>query len=326
MCIRDRLRLQLATGIRSHERRFGAFSGGFWLPECAYESGLERDLGEHGVRSFVVDQTVALGLGALDQLEPVTTPAGPVAVPLDWETISLVWSNESGYPAHSLYRDYHRGTAGGTHPWRNDGGGYRHADALAQARRDAGDFVRRAIARLDRYATERRRPGLLCCPLDAELLGHWWYEGPAWLAAVVEEARERGLELVTLSEGVARAQPVERALVASSWGRGGDLSSWDSPATAELVFAARGAELRTVAAARPGAELAPAARELLALQSSDWAFMVTRRLAGTYPHERFGGHARALDDALDQVALDQTTHSRLRNLAPDLELAALQGR
>ena len=320
LATRAGLRLQLASGIRSHERRFGSFAGGFWLPECAYEPGLERDLDRHGVRYFVLDQTGALGLGALDQLEPVATPAGPIAVPLDWETVSLVWSEESGYPAHALYRDYHRGTAGGAHPWRNDGGGYRHDEALAQARRDASDFVRRAFARLDRYAAERRRSGLLCCPLDAELLGHWWYEGPAWLAAVVDEARVRGLELVTLSEGVALTEPVERTLAASSWGDGGDLSTWDSPATAELVFAARGAELQTVAAARPGADLADAARELLALQASDWAFMVSRVLAEAYARERFAGHARALA-SWRSAKFSPTT----RGLTPGLDASPLLG-
>ena len=51
------LRLQLATGTASHLRRFGSWGGGFWLPECAYAPGLERDLADHGVRAFCVDQT-----------------------------------------------------------------------------------------------------------------------------------------------------------------------------------------------------------------------------------------------------------------------------
>src|SRR4029450_12775120 len=42
------MRLQLGTGVASHERRFGHFGGGLWLPECGYEPGLERDRPEHG--------------------------------------------------------------------------------------------------------------------------------------------------------------------------------------------------------------------------------------------------------------------------------------
>ena len=75
--------LQLATGVGSHERRFGSFGGGLWLPECAYEPGLESALAEHGVRAFCVDQTEAHGPGAFEHLEPVATEAGPVAVPID---------------------------------------------------------------------------------------------------------------------------------------------------------------------------------------------------------------------------------------------------
>ena len=320
LATRAGLRLQLDTGIRSHERRFGAFARGFWLPECAYEPGLERDLGRRGVRAFVVDQTRVHGPGALEQLEPVATDGGPVAVPLDWEAVSLVWSNETGYPAHPAYRDYHRGTAGGAHPWRNDGAVYDHAEALAQARRHARDFVERAIERLDRYAAERGRPGLLCCPFDAELLGHWWYEGPAWLAVVLSEAGARGLELVTLSEGAARSEPVSRPLLASSWGRGGDLSTWDSPAVADLVFAARAAEIDLVtrAASRDHAALAAAARELLAIQSSDWAFMASRGPASPYGRERAAGHARALSSWREDGFRPTT-----RSLAPQLDVSAL---
>jgi 1,4-alpha-glucan branching enzyme len=318
-------RLQLATGVAGHVRRFGEFGGGLWLPECAYEPGLERDLGERGVRAFCVDQTGVHGLGAPEQLEPVRTAAGPVAVPIDWETVQLVWCERSGYPVVGSYRDYHRRTVHDLRPWSNSGEPYRHDEALTLAREQARDFVERAAARLDAYAAERGRPGLLTCAFDTELLGHWWYEGPAWLAAVLEEAPARGLELVTVSEGLERVPSVERPLAASSWGRGKDLSTWDSPEVAEIAFEARGAELRTVAAAaraddRNGA-LERAARELLALQSSDWAFQVARDMAGDYPRERVRGHAAGLDAALSGGEVDPA----LRALAPDLELAALRG-
>ena len=322
LATRAGLRLQLETGISSHRRRFGSFSGGFWLPECAYEPGLEHELARHGASTFVVDQTRAHGLGAPEQLEPVATEAGAVAVPLDWEAVARVWSNESGYPADPVYRDYHRGSPGGAHPWASGGGPYSHGDALAQARRDADDFVVRAIERLDRHARERGRPGLLCCPFDAELLGHWWYEGPVWLAAVLDEAARRGLELVTLSDGVERTQPVRRTLTSSTWGRGKDLSTWDSPAVAELVFTARAAELELVSGASrwDRDDLAAAARELLALQSSDWAFMASRGPAEPYARERARGHAQALAGRSDG-AFTPTT----RGLAPTLEVAPLLG-
>ena len=97
------LRLQLATGTASHLHRFGHWSGGFWLPECAYVPGLERELADDGVRAFCVDQT---GVDGFDHLLPVATEPGPVAVPIDWQTVQLVWNDEDGYPADPLYRNY----------------------------------------------------------------------------------------------------------------------------------------------------------------------------------------------------------------------------
>jgi 1,4-alpha-glucan branching enzyme len=340
------LRLQLGTGIASHQRRFGGWDGGFWLPECAYVPGLELDLADHGVRAFCMDQTAVDGF---DHLHPVATDAGPLAVPIDWRTVDLIWNDAEGYPVDGTYRDYHRRTLHDLKPWDNAGRPYDHGAALALAREHASDFVSRAVARV-------ADGGLLCCALDTELLGHWWYEGPAWLTAVLEEAPRQGLELVTLGEGLDRVEPQRAALAPSTWGTGKDLSTWDSPRVAELAFGARRAELRTVSAAagpaEPRAALERAARELLALQSSDWAFMVTRDLAGGYPQERLAQHGAELDTALSalggpaepgrsreaggrplpsgrgaggpaEVFSAAVPVPALRNLAPDLDVASL---
>ena len=327
------LRLQLAGGTASHERRFGSWRGGFWLPECAYAPGIERELADHGVRRFCVDQTEVHGLGAPEQLEPVALAAGTVAIPIDWQSVQLVWSGVHGYPAHPVYRDYHRRTVHDLRPWSNGGEPYEPERAAGLAREHAREFVDRCIDRLDRHAADRGRPGLLTFALDTELLGHWWYEGQLWLGAVLDQASSRGLDLVTLEEGVDRVGTVEREIRASSWGGGKDFSTWDAPAVAEIAFNARSAELRTVAAASRGgpvpAERRPAleraARELLALQSSDWAFQVTNDLAADYPQRRMAAHAAAHDAALESlgdsgaVPLDPA----VRNLAPDLDLAPL---
>src|SRR5688572_9287504 len=320
------LRLQVAAGVAAHERRFGeGWSGGFWLPECAYEPGLERDLAEHGVRVFCVDQTEAHGIGALEHLEPVATDTGPIAVPLDWQTIELVWG-ASCYPAHAEYRDYHGRTLHDLKPWTNGGQPYSHERALELAREHGQDFVARVVDRLDAYSRERGRPGLVCCALDTELLGHWWYEGPAWLAEVLAAAEASGLELTTLPGGLERVEAVERDLQASTWGSPKDLSTWDSARVAEIAFAARGAELATVAAAataRRGAPLERAARELFALQSSDWAFLMTRELAADYPLERVRAHAGELRAALGALESAPLPDPELRALAPELDLAPL---
>jgi 1,4-alpha-glucan branching enzyme len=312
------LRLQMATGTASHPHRFGEWAGGFWLPECAYVPGLERELADHGVRVFCVDQTARAGF---DHLRPVATVAGPLAVPIDWASVALVWNDRDGYPAHGDYRDYHRRTVHDLKPWNNGGGPYDRAAAEVLAAHHARHFVERAAERVE-------HGGMLCFALDTELLGHWWYEGPLWLAAVLEEAPRAGLRLVTVSEGLELVEPAAAPLEVSSWGTEKDLSTWDSPRVSEFAFGARAAELRAVRAAalrsEPRAALARAARELLALQSSDWAFMATRALAADYPERRLEGHSRALDAALAALTDSAPVPApHLRNLAPHLDLASL---
>src|SRR5690606_38197116 len=99
----------------------------------------------------------------------------------------------------------------------------------------------------------------------------------------------------------------------TSWGEPRTLWTWSGPQVADIAFATREAELRVVAAAERGAADERAVRELLALQSSDWAFLVTRGTAGPYPRERFDGHLAALDAAL---AAPGESDPRLRSLAP----------
>ena len=312
------VRLQVATGTAAHLERFGDWRGGFWLPECAYLPGLERELAEHGVRAFCVDQT---GVPGFDHLLPVATESGPVAVPIDWEAVSLVWNDTDGYPADGVYRNYWGRTVHDLKPWSNAGRPYEHEAALELAREHARDFVERAAAKLE-------GGGLLCCALDTELLGHWWYEGLAWLGAVFQEAERQGVRLTTVSDGIELVGPEPRELAPSTWGHGKDFTTWDAPPVAELAFQARAAELRTVAATATHhsshAALERAARELLAIQASDWAFMVTRDLAADYPAERMRHHRAALDAAL--AALTDSApvpEPSVRGLAPHLDLSTL---
>ena len=91
-------------------------------------------------------------------------------MPIDWQTVELVWCKDSGYPAAGAYRDYHHRTTHDLRPWNSARDPYRHAEALALARTHARDFVQRSVARLDAHVAERGRPGLLTCALDTELL------------------------------------------------------------------------------------------------------------------------------------------------------------
>jgi 1,4-alpha-glucan branching enzyme len=354
------VRLQVETGIAAHRVRFGRgeaaagrggageargtreWRGGFWLPECAHAPWLDPLLEEAGVHAVCVDLTDVLGRGSAAQLAPLQSADGPLLAPLDRATIELVWS-DGGYPAHGLYRDYHAFTVHHHRVWSNAGETYDPVAARAQARVDATDFVARTIARLDAGAAELGRPALAVCAIDTELLGHWWYEGIDWLAAVLDEAERQGLRISHLDDALARheAVPVADALAAAdaregslagrprlpahrqlgaggaelpttTWGTPRDLSTWDAPRVADLAWRSRELELRTLAGPRRPSPRA--LRELLALQASDWAFQVTRDSAGPYPRERAAAHAAALERVLDGDA----PNAALRNLAPHL--------
>jgi 1,4-alpha-glucan branching enzyme len=313
-------RLQIDSGLRSHRRRFGP-TAGFWLPECAYEPGIERLLAERGLRYFCVDQSG--DSGSLDALAPAATAAGPVALPIDWEAISWLWSLD-GYPSDPRYLDFHRASMRGIRLSTIGGAPYDPEAAERRAREHAAEFVDAVAARLRAYRVERRREGLLTFAIDTELLGHWWYEGPSWLEEALRLAPDSGIELVTLSEALERHEPVRRPLRRSSWGEGKDLRTWDSPEVADLAWASRRLELRLLRSLGTG-DLHPdaalrAARELLALQASDWAFLDRRRQASDYPFERATAHAQALLEAIHSA---DPPDPRLRNLAPDLSLAPL---
>ena len=319
LATRAGVRLQLDAGIRSHRRRFG-WDGGFWLPECGYEPGLEWSLAEQGAAWFCVDQSAHEA--PLEALEPIATAAGPVALPIDWEAVSWLWSLD-GYPSDPAHAQFAGKSLRGMRIWKVGGGAYDPEAAAHVARRQAAEFLEALAERLRRYARERGRRGLLVFAIDTELLGHWWSEGPIWLRAVLEGADAAGVRLLTVPQALAEHEPVERPLRPSTWGEGKDFRTWDSPPVADLVWAGRRLELRLLRALSRGIgrdAALRAAREVLAAQASDWAFLDSRRQAGDYAYERAVGHARS---ALEAIDCPPATDPRMRALAPDLSLAPL---
>src|SRR3954469_23199069 len=321
LATRAGLRLQLDAGIRSHRRRFG-WDGGFWLPEGAHAPGPGGELAGEGVRWFCVDQCASPGWNSHDALAPVRTEAGPVALPIDWEAISWLWSLE-GYPSDPAHAQFAGKSLRGIRIWRVGGGAYDPAVAEAAARRQAHEFLTAAAERLRTYAQGHDRRGLLVFAIDTELLGHWWSEGPIWLRAVLDGAAAAGVRLLTVRRARAEHEPVERPLQASSWGEEKDLRTWDAPAVADLAWGNRRLELRllrAISGGLRGAALERAARELLAAQASDWAFLDQRKQAGDYAYGRATDPSQAMLEAIDSA---RAAEPRLRSLAPDLSVAPL---
>ena len=308
--------LQIDAGLRSHERRFGR-SEGFWLPECAYRSGLDAALAEHGIRWTCLYEEPGCGLAS-----PLRLPAGPIGFTIDWPTVELVWSMR-GYPADSAYLDSHRRSAVGTRLWRIDADPYDPAAAAQRAAEHAEEFLAAVRDRLERFGAEHGSRGLCVFAIDTGLLGEWWAEGPIWLAELSRRARGAGVELVTLPEALGSHEPEERPATEGSWGEAKDLRTWDAPEVADLAWAARRLELQVLRAEETSlgrAAYERSLRELLAVQSSDWAFMVSRSRAGDYAYRRAVRHSEAL---LSALAGEGPAAGELRNLAPDLDSRAL---
>jgi 1,4-alpha-glucan branching enzyme len=313
-------RLQVDAGLRSHGRRFGE-TAGFWLPECAYAPGLEAVLVERGIAYTCLDQS-AHERGTAP-LVPIRLPGGVVAFTIDWPTVRLVWS-DGGYPSDPAYLEYHRLSPNGMRLWSVGGAPYDPAAATKRASEHASSFLAAVRDRLERHRSERGARGLCVFAIDTELLGHWWAEGPIWLREVLSGARLERIRMLTLPQALREHEPEDRPAREASWGEGKSLETWDSPSVSDLLWATRRSELRLLRAlaARTldGPSALRAARELLALQSSDWAFMDHRGQAGDYPYARATAHAEAL---LQAIHSGGAVDPRVRNLAPDVRLAPL---
>ena len=268
------VRLQLETGIAAHRARSGGWAGGFWLPECAHAPWLDAWLAEAGrARRRASTSRTCWASAAPPSCARCRSPAGPLLAPLDRAILELVWS-PGGYPSRGAYRDTHRLTERRHQAWAVDGAPYDPARAAAQARTDAQDFVARAGARV-------RDGGLCVVALDTELLGVHWHEGVAWLAEVLAAADRGGLRIAPLDDLLDDVEPGAGAGAARDVvGRAARPDDVERPARGGLAWRQRAAELRAVAAPDVPER---ALRELLALQSSDWAFLIAHATAGEYP-------------------------------------------
>src|SRR5262245_4872924 len=319
------VRAQIAVGMSEHQRYFGRPARGFWLPECAFDPRLGDDLGRAGVRWIVLDThgvTHAAPQPVFGPFAPVACASGVAAYGRDADSATQVWSAESGYPGDPWYRDFHRdigfdlppehlgsfATAGGRTPTglkyhRVTGAGlekepYEPLRAGERVAAHALDFVASRQASLAALQGTVDDP-IAVCPYDAELFGHWWFEGIDWLDAVLRTLAETpDLEAVSLSEDLDRRGPLQLVTpAASTWGWGGHHAVWLSPAN-DWIYSqldAAGDRLARLCAATgpaPGRRrvLAQALRELLLAQASDWAFMVARGSTVEYATRRTSEH------------------------------------
>jgi len=291
---------------------------------------------------------------------PIFTRNAVAAFGRDLESARQVWSRHEGYPGDPRYRDfyrdvgfdldfdyvrpylptpdqrgftglkYHRITGG-------DGGKeiYDREAALRVADDHATHFLRARTEQIRRLAEIMDRPPLVVSPYDAELFGHWWYEGPEFLDLFVRKAYfdQKIFTLVTPEEFLLRYPTQQVATPSpSSWGEEGYWRAWLNDTNEWIYPHLQMAQERMTELARrfPRATglteraLKQAARELLLAQASDWPFILRTGTSPEYARRRVKNHLlrflklheQLTAKRVDAAWLGEIEH--LDNLFPDV--------
>jgi 1,4-alpha-glucan branching enzyme len=228
----------------------------------------------------------------------------------DTDTSQQVWSAGWGYPGDPYYLEFHKKrNPGGLRYWRvtdhlADLGSkrvYEPDKARERVQEHARHFAGLVQEKLSGYRRETGRTGVLTLPFDAELFGHWWFEGPAWLGALVSAFDENYVTIEKASTALENIVPLGAiSLPEGSWGEGGRHFIWYNKETAWTWRWLHEAERDMERAVRKAAHdetserlLKQMARELFLLQSSDWQFLISAKTAGDYGKLRFLGHYHA---------------------------------
>ena len=335
----EAVRAQLRTAVREHERLLGERPLGIWIPECAYYEGLDQQLASCGLRYSLLDAhgvLHALPRPRYGVYAPICSPAGVAFCARDSTATLPVWSATQGYPGDEVYREFHRDLgwdlpqelldeAGitsrrplGLKLHRVTGQGtaldqkkpYDPAAAAQKTKLHAIDYLQGRSGELAALAGSMERRPLLVAPFDAELFGHWWFEGPRFLANLFREAEGQGVRLVHLRDSLAEGEALQVCRPSpSSWGQGGyhdywlnDTNAWVVPEWQRASQAMVRRVSQGVGSSQQRDLLHQAGRELLLAQSSDWSFILRAGTTTELAKERIERHLDRfwrLIDAID---------------------------
>lgn len=361
----EAIRAQLRLGVTEFEKHFGWKPRGIWLPECGYFPGLDDLLARENLGYFFTD-THGVMLSEPRPRYGVFAPlrcshSGIVVCGRDTESSRQVWSAIEGYPGDYAYRDFYRDIGFDLdeeylkpHTHRT---GHRHFTGLKYYRITGRTDDKKpycpaaARKRASEHAVEFRfnrekqcewlsggmndLPALIVAPYDAELFGHWWFEGPDWLGFLLRGlAGSPTLETITIPEYLRRHPRLQMAQPAfSSWGQGGYSSVWLEASNDWIYPHLHEITDRTIEHATAFADPTPIqtrllnqmGRELLLAQASDWAFMMKAGTAADYATQRTVTHIHRFFDlekmlTTGEVELDVLTEIERRdNLFADLD-------
>jgi 1,4-alpha-glucan branching enzyme len=244
----------------------------------------------------------------------------PVAVfTRDPETGLQVWSGEHGYPGNPAYLEFHKKHFPGGHRYwavtdsAADLGAKREYDldkAGSVPGEQAAHFVGLVKQQLAASLAKTGEPGILTAPFDTELFGHWWFEGPQWIAEVLRlMARDPEIMLTTCGDYLEANRPTDFVQIPEgSWGEGGHHHIWLNEFTEWVWARIYKAEAKMQALAKSHGEsadpsmqrlLRACARSLLLLESSDWPFLISTWAARDYAELRAANHASDFDRLAD---------------------------
>lgn len=347
------LRAQILVARDHYRSCFGRDPRGIWLPECAYVDGVEKVLQEANIRWFITDTHGILHANPKPRygvFAPIFTPNGIAAFGRDLDSAKQVWSKHEGYPGDANYREFYRdigfdldldyvkphlpapeqrGFTGikyfritGSSPEKQ---AYHRVVALQTAAGHAQHFLEARRAQIERLASIMDRPPLVLSPYDAELFGHWWYEGPEFLDYFVRKSYydQNVFSFITPAEYLKEFPSHQIAKpAASSWGEEGYWRVWLNETNEWIYPHLHVAQERMTKLARAFPEANPlqkralqqAARELLLAQSSDWPFILRTGTSPDYARKRVKDHLFrfiALHDQLTNGKLDEAWLSQI---------------
>lgn len=362
---------QIRVAAQDYRRHFGRAPRGIWLPECAYAHGVDRVLKDNGISfSFLEAHGLLYGVPRprFGVFAPIYSPQGVAFFGRDMETAHQVWSADTGYPGDFSYREFYRDVGydldyGYVRPYLHDDGVRRNIGlkyykvtgrvALSEkqpyspaAARDvaaghAGNFLFNRQKQVEHLAGVMGRTPLITSIYDAELFGHWWFEGPDFLEFLLRKMHYDQGTLKTILPWEYLEKFPEQQIVEpepSSWGDKGYHEVWLNASNDWIYPHIHIASERMIRLANgfPQAEgllqraLNQAARELLLAQSSDWAFLMTVGTARQYSEKRTREHVHRfleLDHQIRENRLDESFVRRLEerdNIFPEIDYRVYQ--
>jgi 1,4-alpha-glucan branching enzyme len=347
-------RAQVEIGCREFERHFGKRPQGIWLAECGYMPGVDELLRDAGIRYFFTDTHGVMFAEPRPRFgvyAPILCPKSNVAaLARDTESSKQVWSAIEGYPGDYVYREFYRDVGFdldyeylkphlhqtgirshlGMKYYKITGRGdhkqpYDPKAALDKAADHAGNFMFNREKQVEWLSGAMDRPSLIVAPYDAELFGHWWFEGPDWINFLLRKMcyDQQTVKTITVPEYLDKHKTIQVTQpTMSSWGYKGYNEVWLEGSNDWIYRHLHEDAERMVELARTyvqpnhlqGRALNQAARELLLAQSSDWAFIMKTGTMVEYAVQRTHVHVLNFNHLYEQLKRNDIDESWLAEI------------